>query len=210
MIDIIFLKQVTLLKHLRFGIDIDGTVTRPDSIIPYLNKDFNLQLTLTDITEYDLSPFVPVDSQQLADWFTKNEALIYRESPIIEGAQQVLNRWNEQAELYFISARHDYLMDITKNWFKQHKIAYHAIELIGSHDKINAIKNQELSLFFEDKHDNAVAIAEECHIPVLLFDTPYNQSSIPDSVIRVRTWRDADQWVADWLATNNDNKSKKP
>ena len=40
----------------RFGIDIDGTVTCPKTFIPYLNKSFNLKLTLEDINEYDLLP----------------------------------------------------------------------------------------------------------------------------------------------------------
>lgn len=41
----------------RFGIDIDGTVTSPDALVPFLNEGFKLQLTLDDITQYDLTPF---------------------------------------------------------------------------------------------------------------------------------------------------------
>ena len=32
-------------------------------------------------------------------------------------------------------------------------------------------------------------------IPVLLFDTPYNRKPIPEGVIRVTNWREADQWI---------------
>ena len=34
-------------------------------------------------------------------------------------------------------------------------------------------------------------IHEQCHIPVLLFNTPYNQDPIPDGVIRVHNWNEA-------------------
>ena len=50
-------------------------------------------------------------------------------------------------------------------------------------------------MFFEDKHDNAVMIHEECDIPVILFDTPYNREPIPKGVIRVYNWEEAAQWV---------------
>ena len=42
-------------------------------------------------------------------------------------------------------------------------------------------------------------IHEECNIPVLLFDTPYNQDPIPKGVIRVNNWNEANKWVKNWL-----------
>jgi uncharacterized protein len=44
-----------------------------------------------------------------------------------------------------------------------------------------------------------VAISEELSIPVLLFNTPYNQKPIPEGVIRVNNWMEADEWVQHWL-----------
>ncbi len=76
---------------------------------------------------------------------------------------------------------------------------YHHIELIGSHDKISTAKKHEVDIFFEDKHDNAVSIHEELDIPVLLFNTPYNQQPIPKGVIRVNNWFEADNWVENWI-----------
>lgn len=183
----------------RFGIDIDGTVTTADAILPFINKDFQLQLTLEDITEYDLTPFVNVDEQEFSNWYLKNESLIYQQSPIKENAAEILNKWKQNHELYFISARGINMLEVTKQWFKKEKISYNHIELIGSHDKIQAVKKYEIDLFIEDKHDNAVAIHEQCGIPVLLFDTPYNQMPIPEGVIRIYTWEDADNWVTNWL-----------
>lgn len=183
----------------RFGIDIDGTVTCPASLVPFINSDFNLNLTLNDLTQYDLTPFVNVSSDELAQWFLKKEPEIYANSPLAEGAKEILMKWEQQHELYFISARSTNLLNITKEWFVNNQLKFDHIDLIGSHHKIEAAKNYRVDLFFEDKHDNAVMIHEECKIPVILFNTPYNQDPIPEGVIRVNHWNEAYRWVENWL-----------
>lgn len=187
-------------EHKRFGIDIDGTITSQDSILPFINKAFQQNLTLNDITEYDLGPFVNVPELEFSRWFKENEPIIYAESPMAIGAKQVLQNWKDQYELYFISARQDALLPVTEQWFEKNDLLYHHIELIGTHNKIATVKKHKVDLFFEDKHDNAVAIAEECRIPVILFDAPYNRKAIPQNVIRVNNWNEANDWVTKWTA----------
>lgn len=184
----------------RFGIDIDGTVTSPSSLLPFINKAFGLNITLEDVKQYDLNPIVNVTKEEFADWFMKNEPLIYAGSPIAEDAEKVLEKWkNNHYELCFISARGPHLLEITKQWFINHNLTYDEIELIGTHDKVEACKKYKVDIFLEDKHDNAVAIHEECQIPVLLFDTPYNQDPLPEGVIRVYSWVEAGKWVENWI-----------
>lgn len=182
----------------RFGIDIDGTVTCPSALIPFLNEAFQLNITLEDVKEYDLSPLVNISKEELSMWFAKNEPIMYEKSPLAVGAKEVLTDWAKSFELYFISARGSHLIEVTENWFKKHGIIFHHIDLIGSHDKIEAALKHKIDIFLEDKHDNAVMIAEQCNIPVLLFDTPYNQEPIPAKVIRVKTWNEAARWIENW------------
>ncbi|ALC89921.1 nucleotidase [Bacillus sp. FJAT-18017] len=186
----------------RLGIDIDGTVTCPSSILPFMNRDFNIQVTLDDVKEYDLLHLVDVSREEFTQWFKGAEPEIYAGSPMAEGAKEVLSKWKEQYELYFISARASHLLNVTQEWFTLNELEYHHIELIGTHNKIETAKKYKVELFLEDKHDNAVAIHEECGIPVILFDTPYNRDPIPEGVIRVATWQEADRWIRNW------NKSK--
>lgn len=183
----------------RFGIDIDGTVTCPTTMLPYLNNAFSLNLTLNDVKQYDLTPLVDISEEAFAAWFKKTEPEIYEASPLAEGAKEILTNWKDEHELFFISARGSHLLELTKEWFVKNELTFHHIELIGTHDKINAAKKYEVDIFFEDKHDNAVAIHEECNIPVLLFDTPYNRDPIPNGVIRVYDWQEANTWVNNWL-----------
>lgn len=37
----------------RFGIDIDGTVTTPDTLIPHINERYKTNIVLNDVIEYD-------------------------------------------------------------------------------------------------------------------------------------------------------------
>ncbi len=186
----------------RLGIDIDGTVTCPSSLIPYINKHFSLNLTLNDITRYELTEVLNISSEEFGKWFGAVEADIYKNSPLAEGAKSVLDQWKEEYELYFISARPSKLTELTKIWFSQQDVTYHHIELIGSHNKISTAKKYNVDIFFEDKHDNAVDIHNELQIPVILFNTPYNQDPIPEGVIRVNNWSEAKETVEKLLGSS--------
>ena len=188
--------MTTSLKP-RFGIDIDGTVTCPSTLIPHINKQYNLSITINDVVEYDfLSAFPsPVDRTQFQRWFKENEPEMYRLSELAQGAKETLQSWRNQFELFYISARDAHVYDITKNWFELNQIPYDHIELIGNHNKLEVAKMHQVEVFFEDKHDNAVMLAEELNIPVILFDTPYNRLQIPNNVIRVSNWQEANTWI---------------
>lgn len=181
----------------RFGIDIDGTVTCPATLLPHINKQYKVNLQLTDITEYDfLSGFpYPVDRGEFQTWFKANEPAMYAVSELAAHALPILNDWRNHYELYYISARGENVQDVTVKWFQEYAVPYDHIELIGSHDKLSIAKKHAVEAFFEDKHDNAVMLAEELKIPVILFDTPYNQEPIPNNVIRVDNWLQANDWI---------------
>lgn len=189
---------MTLSKNKpRFGIDIDGTVTTPDTLIPHINKRYNTNIVLDDIIEYDFLCAFPhqVDRNEFSRWFKENEAHMYSVSDIAKDAQFILNKWQHDYELYYISARNEDVYHITQKWFEENDVPFHHIELIGSHDKLSAAKKYDVDVFFEDKHDNAVMLAEELKIPVLLFDTPYNRKPVPSNVVRINNWLEANHWI---------------
>lgn len=187
----------------RFGIDIDGTVTTPDAIVPFLNQHFGLTLTIKDIKDYDLSILVDISKEDFSKWWLENEPIVYEKSPLAAQAKDTLLDWGKCHELFFISARSRYLLKATEDWFMKHEIPFDHIELLGTHDKVEMVKKYALEIFFEDKHDNAVNIHEECKIPVILFNTPYNQDPVPKGVIRVNNWSEAKDQVELWLSKSN-------
>lgn len=185
------------MSKLRFGIDIDGTVTTPDTLLPHINQAYQVNLTLDDVKEYDFLSAFPydVDRHAFAKWFKANERYMYEVSEIYPDAQKILSHWHQRYDLFYISARHNDLLDTTVHWFEQQQVPFDRIELVGSHDKVETAKRLDVHAFFEDKHDNAVMLAETLQIPVLLFDTPYNREATPDNVIRVSSWQQADETI---------------
>ena len=105
----------------------------------------------------------------------------------------------DEYELYIISARKKTLLPVTEQWFSKNDLLYHHIELIGSHNKIATVKKHQIDLFFEDKHDNAVAIAEECSIPVILFIS--GLQTIPESLYEASHVEGATKWEEFWYIT---------
>ncbi len=181
------------------GLDIDGTVTDPNTFIPHLNKHFNKTLTLDDLTEYDLTSVLNITEQQFWEWMGKYEATIYEQANLAVHAELTLKEWTKRHNLIYITARRNHLKEITHNWFVSRSVPFDHIELVGKHDKLDAVRKHQLDIFFEDKHDNAVAIAEEFNIPVILMDTPYNRLPLPKNVVRAQSWVEAKDWVDNWL-----------
>lgn len=183
-------------KKRKFGLDIDGTVTSPHTFIPYINDAFNKNLTLDDITQYNLSIALGISEKKFWQWMDQNEPKIYEQAPLFSpSTKSILKKWEKHHELFYISARREHLLDTTYSWFKKHNIPYSKIECVGERNKVEFVKDYQLDIFFEDKHENACNIAEECKIPVILFDTPYNRLSSPSNVYRVKTWNEAKQIV---------------
>ena len=185
----------------RFGIDIDGTITCPSTFVPYINESFKKNITLNDIKEYDLTPLLEITEQQFWSWMDEKEPIIYKNAPLASGVKNVIEEWKNIYNLIYISARRDHLLDLTYEWFKENSLGFHHIDLIGTHNKLKTIKKYNIDLFFEDKHDNACDISEEFNIPVILFNTPYNQDPVPKNVVRVNNWIEAKKWVDNWSFT---------
>lgn len=183
----------------RMGLDIDGTVTDPGTFVPYLNKHFKKTLTLDDLVEYDLTSILNITEQQFWKWMGEHEGTIYEQAQLAPNAEQTLHQWTKHHDLIYITARREHLASITQNWFISRSLPFDHIELVGKHDKLDAVREHKLDIFFEDKHDNAVAIAEEFNIPVILMDTPYNRLPAPENVIRAENWLEAKHWVDTWL-----------
>ncbi|WP_078552812.1 5' nucleotidase, NT5C type [Bacillus alkalicellulosilyticus] len=187
------------MSKIKIGFDIDGTVTDPGTFIPYLNQHFKKNITLDQITSYDLTGLLGITSEEFFQWMKEHEGSIYEQATIASYFQEAIKAWKEKHEFIYISARGQHLYDLTLEWFSRNNIPYHHLELIGSHNKIAAITTHQLDIFFEDKHDNACEIAEACSIPVILMDTPYNRLPVPDNVYRMENWQEALFWVNNWL-----------
>jgi uncharacterized HAD superfamily protein len=177
-------------KSLRIGIDIDGTVTDPGSIVSLMNESFGKNLRYEQCTDYNLAKVYDITEEEFLLWLDQHGERLYDQAPVHGAADQVLRQWHADHRLIYISAREARYMDVTMKWFERFQIPYHDIELIGSHDKVGAAQKWQVDLFLEDRLENALQLSEALTIPVFLFDTPYNQGTLPALVHRVTSWEE--------------------
>jgi len=182
-------------KVLTIGIDIDGTVTSPSSIVPLMNESFGRNLRYEDCLEYNLANIYKITDEEFADWLDQYGERLYNEAPVHGTADQILRGWHQEHKLIYISAREDRHREVTLNWFSRYHIPYDEVDLIGSHDKLASARKWEVNLFLEDRLENALQLSEELEIPVFLFDTPYNQGTLPDLIHRVYTWEEVNDKI---------------
>lgn len=188
-------REYSMEKDVQYkaGIDIDGTITDPATFIPFLNKAFNKNFTLEDITQYHLPPLLGVSEEEFWDWMKRHEKAIYAQAPPAKAAKKVLERLARRYQLIYITARPQYLKDVTVQWMERHRFPYHHIDLLGSHQKVEQAKKHGVQLFFEDRLETANAVAEELGIPVFLFQTPYNSGTAHPLIQRVNDWQEAEK-----------------
>ncbi|MEJ8544018.1 5' nucleotidase, NT5C type [Brevibacillus borstelensis] len=182
-------------RTLTIGIDIDGTVTEPSSIVPLMNESFGKHLRYEDCFVYNLAKVYDISDEAFADWLDKHGERLYDEAPVHGTADSILRSWFGRHRLIYISAREARHRDVTLNWFSRYQIPFHELDLIGSHDKLAAAQKWRVDLFLEDRLENALQLSEALEIPVLLFDTPYNQGTLPELVHRVHSWEQVDALV---------------
>lgn len=182
-------------KVLTIGIDIDGTVTSPSSIIPLMNESFGKDLRYEDCYEYNLANVYQITDEEFDRWLAENGERLYDEAPVHGNADHILRSWHPRFKLVYISAREARHRDVTINWFARYDIPYHEVDLLGSHDKLSAAKKWGVDLFLEDRLENALQLSEALQIPVFLFDTPYNQGTLPPLIHRVSTWNEVQEKV---------------
>jgi len=184
-------------NSLRIGIDIDGTVTDPGSIVPLMNESFGKNLRYEQCTDYNLATVYDISEIEFLAWLNQHGERLYDTSPVHGTADQVLRRWHREHQLIYISAREARYLDVTVSWFQRFQIPFHEIACIGSHDKVAAAQKWQIDLFLEDRLENALQLSEALKIPVFMFDTPYNQGTLPPLVHRVHSWDE----VSDKLAS---------
>lgn len=185
-------------KEFTLGIDIDGTVTDPYTFIPHLNQYFNKKLTYDDVITYNLLELYEITEQQYREWYKLHGEKIYEKAPLALEAKETLHQLQVDYNLIYVSARDEKYRFATMKWFKQNDIPYDEVILTGSPHKCKQIENYQIDLFLEDNYDAAIHMAKQIEIPLFLFDTPYNQGSLPDNVIRVYSWSEAKSLINDY------------
>lgn len=146
------------------GIDIDGVITDEGTAENNIwqrkmNEYFSRDIKLGKYT-YNLAEAYGLSEQELNSFLTDKLFEVYQEVNSAPGARETLTQLAEQGHsLILITARNEKFRDLTENWLEKHQIPYH--ELHHQYDKAPLVVEKNISLFIDDKKENALNIAAE-------------------------------------------------
>jgi uncharacterized HAD superfamily protein len=174
-----------------FGIDIDGVLTDEgpdhDSIWQQkMNEFFDREITLKEYT-YDLRKAFELNDQELNDFIREKVEEIYSSVNAVDKAREILTELYEAGHrLILITARSEEHRDLTEKWLEKNNIPYH--ELHHEDQKAPLAVEKNISLFIDDKKENALEIAAE-NIPVILVSKYHNNDFEGNEQIKkVNNW----------------------
>lgn len=89
---------------MRIGIDIDDTITTnfTQTLLDLYNKKYNDNLSLSDITDYDLQSFLKPECEDIFAEFIDETFIMSLNIP--SSTIEALTKMNEEHEVYFITA----------------------------------------------------------------------------------------------------------
>jgi hypothetical protein len=195
---------------MKIGIDLDDVLA--DSLPHYLrafNRRFGLDVELADGAWRIADRFPHIPRQEADDFFTELiDDGFFSSRPLFPGAKEAVETLAEDGHrLYIITGRSPQEEPITRRWLTHvevlsyfEAVMHRTREPVGHH-KSSAASELRLDLFIEDELAVALAVSETT-IPVLLFDQPWNQGSLPGNVHRIRSWHEALTQIADLNGSN--------
>jgi len=181
---------------MKIGIDLDDVLA--DSLPHYVqafNRRFGLSIDLADAAWRIFDRFPHISRREAHDFFSELiEDGFFSSRPLLPGAKEAVESLAEEDHrLFIVTGRATRDAATTRDWLDQvgllrhfEAVVHNGMEPVGRY-KSGAASELQLELFIEDELVVARAVAETT-IPVLLFDRPWNQGTLPASVQRVRSW----------------------
>lgn len=168
-------------------VDIDGTITNAYYWIEYINKHFGCELKEEDMIYYDICKVLDITHETFMEFYTKCSYELHKNAVMRDSAKEILSKFAENHNIYYVTARPEELRDVTLEWFEEAGLPKGDLFMLGSHDKVQKAKELDCELFFEDRYENAIQLSE-AGIRVLLLDCYYNRQPLNDNITRVMDW----------------------
>lgn len=189
----------------KIGFDLDDVLLNfSDPFRDFLNKKYNMTVKREDLRSFYIEKFFGLNDEVMRDEvanFLLHED--HKNALPMEGSMQVIERLSRKYILEIITAKPDTLSKDTEEWlqkffkgmFKVVHFTNHYHEQHKKKKKSDVCVSENVNLFIDDSLDNAIDVAN-VGIPVLLYDTPWNQTEIlPDLVKRVFSWEEIEKEI---------------
>jgi uncharacterized HAD superfamily protein len=190
---------------MRIGIDLDEVLAKMVvELNNFYNRRYGTNFSFDDYAEYDLE-VTWGGSRDRAVRIVREfySSSFFKDIQPLDGSQEGIDKMFEENELFVVTARPSLLKRRTEEWIEKYfsgrmkeviytgEYSLHSSEM--SKEKICLGKGIEIIL--EDNLETARKCSLE-GIRSVLFDRPWNQNGFDRSVVRVRSWKEALEAVA--------------
>lgn len=182
---------------MNIGIDIDDTINKLSEILLkyalQFNKENGIEHEIKNY-EYDFHKAFGWTDEQETAFKEKYIAKCLKEANIKDGAREYIHKLKEEGnKIVIITARNvketcPDVYNISNEWLIKHGIEMDKLE-VGCTQKVDKCKENEIDVFIDDNKEHCKAVKENLGIPVIMFDSIYNQDI--DDFERVYTWEEA-------------------
>lgn len=166
------------------------------AIHPYHNSLYGTNLDKEHITSFALEDFwacsVEEKDKRVCDFYQSTE---HQDTPPVPGSIEGVKSLKQKHQLYIVTARPEQFKHFALEWlskyfpnmFEEIHCTNQYLGIGPKRTKGEVCKELGLDVFVEDALHNADDIAN-CGIPVLLFNTTWNQAEVKPPIIRVNSW----------------------
>lgn len=185
---------------MRIGVDIDGVLNDVGLFELEYGSKFYIEKTDKHLTNSNGDGSYAIFNGTIEEDNKFWSQAIYQfiKYPARDFAAEVLKKLKDKGhDIYIVTARTSDLSycDITpikmkkivKRWLKKYHITYDKIIWTGK-EKVTACLENQIDIMIDDSPRHIVALSK--HIPVICYDTKYNQMCNGDNIIRCFSWYD--------------------
>lgn len=182
---------------MNIGIDIDDTINNlSDVLLEYgtkYNKENAIEYNIQK-ENYDFQKAFGWTEEQEYDFKAKYLGTCFAKATIKNGAKEYIHQLKEEGnKIYIITARTPEkavknVKEISEKWLKEQGIELNKLE-IGCEEKVEKCREHKIDVFIDDNTIHCNSVKESLGIPVLLFDSIYNQEE--KDLTRVHSWEEA-------------------
>lgn len=166
---------------MKIGIDFDNILSNTtETYINLYNKITNSNYEMKDITDYNMSIFLPINHKKIINDLWLNNELWDNIKPI-EDSQKYIEMLSKEHELYIITATNIENANIKYKWIRKNYPYINPKNFIVCNDK----QMVNVNIMIDDCIDN---LSNSTYKGVLL-DYPWNQCKCLDNnIVRVYNW----------------------
>jgi len=182
---------------MRIGIDIDNTITNTREVIMNYVHKFDQEngiKTEVNLSHYSLEESLMWDEILIKRFLNTYLADIYTYVIPKPHALEVIDELHRHHSIILITSRNqrdEYITETTVNWLSRYNLGYDKLvmnktENMHHFSKLADCLENQIDIMIEDHHDLSLELSE--HMPVLMFDYPYNTHLNVKNITRVKSW----------------------